>query len=79
MVPIAATVAGAEPEIAPKNRQATTVTIASPPVKCPTSVSKNPTRRLESPPPSMSAPLSTKNGIAINGKESQEVNIPVAI
>ena len=36
MEPIAATVAGAEPEIAPKNAQVTTATIAKPPVKWPT-------------------------------------------
>ena len=79
IVPMAATVAGAEPEIAPKNIHATTVTIANPPVKCPTIVSKKFTNRLDKPPPSIKAPPSTKNGIAINGKESQEVNIPVAI
>lgn len=48
--PMAETVAAAEPEIAPKNMQATTVTIARPPVMKPTKHSAMSTMRREIPP-----------------------------
>ena len=74
-----ATVAGAEPEMAPKKAQVATMTMAKPPVKCPKRESPRLTRRLERPPPSIRAPARIKKGTAIRGKESQEVNMLVAI
>ena len=71
--PIAETVAGPEPEIAAKNIQARTVTIASPPVMNPTKASARLTSLREIPPPHISAPARIKNGIASNGKESRPV------
>lgn len=79
MEPMAATVAGAEPEMAPKNAQHTTVTMAKPPVKWPTRESPRSTSRFDRPPPSISAPARIKNGTAISGKLSQDVNILAAI
>jgi len=76
--PMEATVAGADPDIAPKNMHVTTVTIAKPPVNCPISESQKPTRRLERPPPSINAPERIKPGIASRGKESHVVNILLA-
>ena len=48
--PMADTVAGPEPEMAAKNMQAITVTMASPPVMAPTRASASTTRRREIPP-----------------------------
>src|SRR5699024_5777903 len=79
IVPIAATVAGPDPEIAPKNKHATTVTIDKPPANCPTNESKKFTNRFDRPPPSINVPESIKNGMAISGKESQAVNMPPMI
>ena len=45
--PRAATVAGPEPEIAPKKQATTTQTMAIPPLLCPTQVSTKRIRRLE--------------------------------
>ena len=75
IVPIAATVAGPEPEIAPKNAQHIEVTIANPPVKWPMQASAKSTSRFVIPPLDINAPPAIKNGIAISGKESQAVNI----
>ncbi|MPN25185.1 hypothetical protein SDC9_172592 [bioreactor metagenome] len=71
--PIAETVAGPEPEIAAKNMQASTVTIARPPVMKPTRLSARLTRRREMPPLHISAPARMKKGIASSGKESSPV------
>ena len=62
--PRAATVAGPEPEIAPKKQATMTHTIAIPPFLCPTQVSTNLISRLEIPAFAMMLPDSTKNGIA---------------
>ena len=62
--PRAATVAGPEPEIAPKKQATMTHTIAIPPFLCPTQVSTNLISRLEIPAFAMMFPDSTKNGIA---------------
>ena len=62
--PRAATVAGPEPEIAPKKQATITHTIAIPPFLCPTQVSTNLISRLEIPAFAMMFPDSTKNGIA---------------
>ena len=62
--PRAATVAGPEPEIAPKKQATMTHTMAMPPLLCPTQVSTNLTSLLEIPAFAMIFPESTKNGIA---------------
>ena len=62
--PRAATVAGPEPEIAPKKHATITQTIAMPPLLCPTQVSTNLIRRLEIPAFAMMFPDNTKNGMA---------------
>ena len=62
--PSAATVAGPEPEIAPKKQATITQTMARPPLLCPTQVFTNLIRRLEMPAFAMILPDSTKNGIA---------------
>ena len=48
--PMAATVAGADPEMAPKNAQQMAVTIANPPVTCPMTASARSTSLLVIPP-----------------------------
>ena len=62
MVPMAATVAGAEPETAPKNMQAMTVTAPRAPVTLPMREFATATMRLDRPPPSMMSPASRKKG-----------------
>ena len=62
--PRAATVAGPEPEIAPKKQATMTHTMAIPPFLWPTQVSTNLISRLEIPAFAMMLPDSTKNGIA---------------
>ncbi|MPM70144.1 hypothetical protein SDC9_117097 [bioreactor metagenome] len=64
MIPSAATVAGPEPEIAPKKQATTTHTMAMPPRRCPMQSSMNWTRRVEIPAFAMMLPDRTKNGIA---------------
>ena len=63
-VDLAAQQAAAEPQIAPKNRETSTATIARPPRTRPTSEEKNVTRRLEIPPSAMMFPARIKNGRA---------------
>ena len=63
-IPRAATVAGPEPEMAPKKQATITHTMAIPPFLCPTQVSTNLISRLEIPAFAMMFPDSTKNGIA---------------
>ena len=62
--PSAATVAGPEPEIAPKKHATITHTIAIPPFLCPTQVSTKLINRLEIPAFAMMFPDRTKNGMA---------------
>ena len=62
--PRAATVAGPEPEIAPKKQETITHTIAIPPFLCPTQVSTKLISLREIPAFAMIFPDSTKNGIA---------------
>ena len=62
--PRAATVAGPEPEMAPKKQATITHTMAIPPFLWPTQVSTNLISRLEIPAFAMMFPDSTKNGIA---------------
>ena len=63
-IPRAATVAGPQPEIAPKKQATITHTMAIPPFLWPTQVSTNLISRLEIPAFAMMFPDSTKNGIA---------------
>ncbi len=58
----------AEPEMAAKNIQASVVTIPSPPVIHPSSVSQKLTIRLATPPLLIRFPASMKNGMAIRGE-----------
>ena len=73
-MPTAAVVAGPEPEMAPKNRQASTVATPRPPVMGPAMASAMSTRRREMPAASIKAPASTKAGKAIKGKLPTELN-----
>ena len=73
-MPTAAVVAGPEPEMAPKNKQAITVATPRPPVMGPASDSAMSTSRREMPAASISAPASTKAGKAISGKLPTELN-----
>ena len=72
-MPTAAVVAGPEPEMAPKNRQAMTVAAEMPPVKGPARLSATLMRRREMPAASISAPARMKAGSAISGNEPTEV------
>src|SRR5699024_6676905 len=72
--PIAATVAGPDPEIAAKNIQATMLTMLNPPAIQPTKADANANSLLETPPFPIRIPASIKNGIASKGNESSEVN-----
>lgn len=76
--PIAAQVAAAEPERAPKNAHATMTTWARPPFIQPTSAFANLTIRRDIPPTSISLPASMKNGIAIIVNESTATNMRCA-
>ena len=62
--PRAATVAGPEPEIAPKKHATITHTMAMPPRLCPTQLSTKRIRRLEMPAFAIIFPDNTKKGIA---------------
>ena len=75
MPPMAATVAGPEPEIAAKSMQVRTATMARPPVKWPIRELQKLMSRREMPPPSIRLPATMNRGMAIRGKESTEVNI----
>ena len=69
MTPMAATVALAEPEMAPKNMQARTVTQPRPPVTLPIRELAMLISRLESPPVSIRLPQMIKNGSESSVKE----------
>ena len=71
MEPIAITVAGAEPDRAAKNMEASTVTWPSPPLKPRTRLLAKLMSLSERPPNFMRLPASIKKGIAISGKESR--------
>ena len=71
--PMAATVAGPEPEMAAKNIEVPMAARAIPPGKEPSSSSARFKRRLESPPAPMKTPAAIKNGMAMIGKLSIEV------
>ena len=75
MPPMAATVAGPDPEIAAKNMQVRIATMPNPPVRLPSRESQKLISRLEMPPPSIRLPEIMNRGIASRGKESVEVNI----
>ena len=75
MAPMAATVAGEEPEMAAKKAQAAVAAIARPPDRPPKRAVATLISRLEMPPAVMMLPERTKNGIAIRVKESAELNI----
>src|SRR5690625_1515401 len=68
MVPIAITVAGLEPEIEPKNKQANTPAAASPPGTQPIIDLAKSMRRSESPPMRINSAAKIKNGMDINEK-----------
>ncbi len=72
--PIAAVVAGLEPEMAAKIIDAKMATMDRPPVILPTRSMEKSTSRLEMPPVLMMLPARTKKGIAISGNESTPLN-----
>ena len=78
MDPIAATVAGLEPDKAAKKAEAITVMMPNPPGSEPTSDLAKSTNRRDMPPVSMNPPAIMKKGIAMNGNESTAVNIRCA-
>jgi hypothetical protein len=69
MVPIEDTSATADPEMPPKNIEASTFTWAKPPRTRPTNTFENSTRRREIPPLPMISPARMKKGIARSEKE----------
>ncbi len=69
--PIAAAVAGPEPEIAANSILATIAAVPSPPAEFPVNASAMSTSFFASPPLDIKVPTSMKNGIAISGNESQ--------
>jgi hypothetical protein len=73
--PMAATVAGFEPDIAPKNADEIVVIIARLAGSLPNTTWANLIRRFEIPPFSIISPDKMKKGMAMNGKLSIEVNI----
>ena len=75
ILPIAITVAGLDPDKAPKNILATCVVSAIPPAKCPTSALEKSRILLDKPPPSMILAANTKNGKAIKENASSPENI----
>ena len=73
--PIAATVAGDDPEIAAKNAHAAVAAIARPPGSRPKKSVATRISFFERPPAVMMLPERTKSGIAISANESAELNI----
>jgi hypothetical protein len=73
--PIAAVVAGHDPDIAAKIMEAPIETIARPPVKREKKRLTNCTNFFESPPAVMRLPARIKNGIAMRGKELMPLNM----
>src|SRR5690606_11162965 len=68
MVPMATTVAGLEPEMEPKNRQASTAAAAKPPGTQPIRALASSISRSERPPIRMSSAAMMKNGMDIREK-----------
>ena len=66
IAPSAATVAGPEPEIAPKKQATITETMAIPPLLCPTQLSTNLIKRFDIPAFAIILPAIMKKGIASN-------------
>ena len=64
MVPMAATVAGDEPDTAANSMQASTEAIARPPLMCPTTPTAKRISRLATPPVDRNCDDRIKNGIA---------------
>jgi len=79
MAPMAAAVAGLDPEIAAKMAQAAIVTTARPPGRCPTQVRRQAMRYLEMPPWDMTTPANTNEGIASSGGDKSAANMRWAI
>ena len=77
--PMAATVAGPEPLMAPKNMQVTMAVRPMPPYRPPTISSASLSRRRERPPAPMNTPAAMKKGMAMIGKLSMEVKATCAI
>ena len=77
--PIAATSATPEPDIAPKNMQETTMTIAMPPRMCPTMLEAKRIMRGVMSPSAIRAPASRKSGMASSVKESAPTTMRCAI
>ena len=77
MPPMAATVAGLEPEMAPKKPEATTEIQARRPGRRLSSSSKKPISRSEIPPSAMMLPARMKKGTAIRVELSTWVNMRV--
>lgn len=77
--PMAAVSAKADPVIPANNMLATMLACARPPVNRPTRALAKRTSRTVMPPRFMISPASTKNGTAINGKESMPLNMLLGI
>ena len=75
ILPMAAVVAGQEPEMAAKIMEARMAAMDKPPLIPPTSRLAKFTNRLEMPPVAMTLPARMKKGIAIREKEFTEVNM----
>lgn len=75
IVPTATTVAGLEPEMEPKNKQASTVAAAKPPGTHPTSDLASSMSLLDKPPTRINSAARIKKGIAIKAKLFTPVNI----
>src|SRR5512137_2904992 len=71
---MATTVAGLDPEMAPKNMQATTVAIASPPGRGPTRTLATAMIRRDMPPALITLAARMKNGMAIKANLSRPAN-----
>ena len=75
MRPMETTVAGLEPEMAPKNMEPVTVVMASPPRIGPTSSMATRRMRWDRPPVLIRLPARMNSGIAISGKLSRPENM----
>src|SRR4030042_2398331 len=78
IAPMAAVVAGPDPETAPKKRHARIVPAPNPPVVFPTSEFAILTSLFDNPPVSITEPASMKQGIAIMGRLVKPLYIPWA-
>ena len=78
MPPMAAAVAGPEPEMAAKSMLAIMAEVPRPPAESPVTDSATLTSFCARPEVDISVPTSMKNGIAISAKESQLLTIDCA-